>query len=191
MELLDVVDEWGNPTGESIEREIAHAKGIRHKTAHVWLVRNIDKCPEVLLQKRSDIKDSHPGCYDISSAGHIPAGMDDLTSALRELWEELGVKAKKEDLIYCGKCSDRYEKIFHGTLFIDNQVSSIYLLICPAKWDENYFTLQEEEVSEVTWLDLEKCVKAVRENEISHCIRVNELEMVKEAVRRLAGDCKF
>ena len=30
MELLDVVDENGIPTGETVERSIAHTKGIRH-----------------------------------------------------------------------------------------------------------------------------------------------------------------
>ena len=32
-EYLDIVDENGIPTGETVERETAHAKGIRHRTA--------------------------------------------------------------------------------------------------------------------------------------------------------------
>jgi hypothetical protein len=36
---------------------------------------------------------------DISSAGHIPAGMDFVQSALRELFEGLGVEAQAEDSI--------------------------------------------------------------------------------------------
>lgn len=71
---MDIVDEYGNPTGETINREIAHAEGIRHRTAHVWLLRMKDNRLQILLQKRAHNKDSHPGCYDISSAGHIPAG---------------------------------------------------------------------------------------------------------------------
>ena len=75
MELLDVVDENGIPTGETVERSIAHAKGIRHRTSHVWLLRRRSEGVEVLLQKRSDNKDSFPGCYDTSSAGHIRRGL--------------------------------------------------------------------------------------------------------------------
>ena len=60
MELLDVVDENGIPTGETVERSIAHAKGIRHRTSHVWLLRRRSEGVEVLLQKRSDNKDSFP-----------------------------------------------------------------------------------------------------------------------------------
>ena len=90
-EYLDIVNEKGEPTGETIERNAAHALGIRHRTSHVWLLRKKEGEVQILLQKRSDNKDSHPGCYDISSAGHIPAGIDFLSSAIRELEEELGV----------------------------------------------------------------------------------------------------
>ena len=72
MELLDIVDENGIPTGAVIDRETAHREGIRHRTAHLWLLRRREGQVQVLLQKRSMEKDSYPGCYDISSAGHIP-----------------------------------------------------------------------------------------------------------------------
>lgn len=41
-------------------------------------------------------------CYDISSAGHIPDGVDFIPSAIRELNEELGVSASPHELIFCG-----------------------------------------------------------------------------------------
>ena len=87
MERFDIVDEHGIPTGETVDRETAHAQGIRHRTSHVWIARKRDDRVELLLQQRSFDKDSHPGCYDISSAGHIPAGVDFVPSALRELEE--------------------------------------------------------------------------------------------------------
>ncbi len=89
MEWLDIVDENGNPTGETVSRGEAHLKGIPHRTSHVWIVRMRDGKLQILLQKRSDDKDSYPGCYDISSAGHIPAGVDFIPSSVRELEEEL------------------------------------------------------------------------------------------------------
>ena len=39
MEYLDVIDENVNLTGEVVDREIAHLKGIRHRASHLWLVR--------------------------------------------------------------------------------------------------------------------------------------------------------
>ena len=102
MEILDIVDKNGIPTGKTVDRETAHAQGIPHRTSHVWIVRRKGKKLQVLLQKRSEQKDSYPGCYDISSAGHIPAGVDFVPSALRELKEELGVEADAGQLRYCG-----------------------------------------------------------------------------------------
>nr|MCR5023143.1 NUDIX domain-containing protein [Lachnospiraceae bacterium] len=127
MELLDICDEQGNPTGETVERDIAHRDGILHRTAHVWIVREKDKKFDILLQKRSMEKESFPGLFDTSSAGHIPAGDDPVTSALRELEEELGIIAAPEDLAYAGMFRIRYEKEFHGRIFKDNEVTRVYV----------------------------------------------------------------
>lgn len=136
MELLDVVDEHGVPTGEVVSRDVAHRTGVRHRTSHVWMLRKKNGRLEILAQKRSENKDSHPGCYDISSAGHIPAGEDFVSSALRELEEELGVTAKPEDLVYCGQRHFAYEKEFYGEMFQDDQVSNVYYLWCDKEPEE-------------------------------------------------------
>ena len=103
MELFDVLDEDGKKTGVVRERSLVHMDGVPHGTAHIWVVRkNEDKTYDLLLQKRSRGKDSYPGCYDISSAGHVQAGDEFLPSAIRELKEELGIEAKEEDLEFAG-----------------------------------------------------------------------------------------
>ena len=59
-ELLDIVDEAGEPTGETVDRKVAHRDGVRHRTSHAWLVRKeATKALEVLLQKRAADKDGH------------------------------------------------------------------------------------------------------------------------------------
>ena len=57
MEILDICDELGNPTGKTVEREIAHQQGILHRTAHVWILRKKENKIQILLQKRSEQKD--------------------------------------------------------------------------------------------------------------------------------------
>ena len=39
MEWLDIVDENGVPTGQEVSRQKAHRLGLRHRTAHVRIVR--------------------------------------------------------------------------------------------------------------------------------------------------------
>lgn len=180
MEMLDIVDETGRPTGEVVEREIAHREGIRHRTAHVWIFRRRGGRVQVLLQKRSDEKDSYPGCYDISSAGHIPAGVDFIPSALRELREELGVEVQPEQLLYCGQRQFWFEEDFHGRHFRDNQVSNVYALWLDR--EEADFVLQKEEVAAVRWMDFAACKEAVREDRFPHCIYMEELEILERAL---------
>lgn len=176
MEMLDIVDENGEPTGETVERATAHARGIRHRTSHVWLLRKRPDGIEVLLQKRSEGKDSFPGCYDISSAGHIPAGMGFKESALRELKEELGLTASEEELNDCGLLKLYEEAVFYGAPFKDDQVSRVFYI-----WKDiepEQMSLQKSEVSEVRWMRLSECKEKVKTNSMPHCIVARELDML-------------
>lgn len=90
IELLDIINNDGTLSGQTQERELIHQDGDLHRMSHVWIARKNQKSGmDLLLQKRSKNKDSHPSCYDISSAGHILAGSDYMESAIRELKEEL------------------------------------------------------------------------------------------------------
>ncbi len=171
--MLDIVGEDGMPTGETVERGKAHREGILHRSAHVWLVRRREGRVEILLQKRSARKESYPGCYDISSAGHIPAGEGFLSSALRELKEELGVEAEEGQLQYCGQRKIYVEARFHGQPFLDKQISNVYLLWLDREAEE--FALQQEEVEAVRWFGFTECRELVRTGGIPHCIAREEL----------------
>ena len=99
----------------------------------------------------------------------------------RELKEELGIVARESELIDCGNRRFHFEEIFHGRLFKDNQVSKIFVL-----WkdlEEKDFVFVDHEVSEVKWLDFEKCYQDVKENKINHCIYIEELDIVKKYLR--------
>ena len=180
-EWFDIVDENGHPTGEIVKREYAHRHGIRHRTAHLWLVRERDGRVQVLLQKRSANRDSHPGCYDISSAGHIPAGVDYRPSAIRELKEELGVDGQEKDLVFCADRRVAWDDCFHGQIFRDRQVSRVFLM-----WKdlpEEAFTVDSNEVESVRWMDLEECCHGVEHDAFCHCIVMEELEILKKALK--------
>lgn len=178
MEYLDIVDENGIPTGETVERSFAHRTGVRHRTTHIWIVRKCEGNVQILLQKRSKNKDSFPGCYDISSAGHIPAGDDFAESGLRELEEELGLVVDETELIECGIHRVFTEDEFHGIEYVDNQISKVFLLWKDIAIEE--LQLQTEEIESAIWMDFEECKEAVRNQSIPTCINLSELELLEE-----------
>ena len=180
MELFEERLSDGTPTGTIVERGVAHSEGRCHGTAHIWIARANEKggC-EVLLQKRSAWKDSNPGCYDISSAGHLSAGDTYLEGALREIGEELGIHAEAEDLMDLGLLEKVSHGVFYGKPFHDHEVSAVYLYTKPVEAEKLH--LQESEVEAVRWMDLKECQKAVREGTIPNCIDIRELEMIEKA----------
>ncbi|MEM6910935.1 MAG: 16S rRNA (adenine(1518)-N(6)/adenine(1519)-N(6))-dimethyltransferase RsmA [Verrucomicrobiota bacterium] len=86
-ERFDVVDECDEVTGQATRAEV-HAQGLRHRAVHLLVA---DPRGRVFLQKRSVLKDRHPGVWDSSAAGHVDAGESYHESASRELEEELGI----------------------------------------------------------------------------------------------------
>lgn len=178
MEWFDIVDESGEPTGETIERRNAHELGVRHRTAHVWLIRKKEQNFQLLLQKRCQSKDSFPGCYDISSAGHIPAGCGFIESALRELQEELGIVAQEKELLFMGQRSVDFVQNFHGRPFHDNEISRIYALWLDQEADA--FRIQPEEIDRVDWFDLEQCIRMKETQQPPNCFPLAEILLLRE-----------
>lgn len=99
-EFFDILDEQGNKTGKIKKREDVHRDGDWHKSVHIWIVNDKN---EVLLQKRSPNKDSHPNMWDISCAGHLIAGDTSISGALREAKEELGLDLCSSQLQLIGQ----------------------------------------------------------------------------------------
>ncbi|CAF2065795.1 unnamed protein product [Brassica napus] len=129
-----------------------HRDGDYHRAVNVWIF--VESTQELVLQRRSDDKDSWPGRWDISSAGHISAGDPSLISAQRELEEELGIKLPK----------DAFEKLFvflqecvlNDGKFINNQFNDVYLVTVLHPIPLEAFTLQKEEVSAVKYIPYEE-----------------------------------
>ena len=95
-EYLDIWDADGQPTGKKCLKDEAHQKGWFHPTVHIWFYTNT---PSLLLQKRSLNKQTFPGLWDVSVAGHVIAGESIIDGALREIKEEIGLDIKEIDLI--------------------------------------------------------------------------------------------
>jgi isopentenyldiphosphate isomerase len=91
LELLDVVDEQGNPLGVRTRGEV-HREGLWHRCLHLWVVTGEH---EVLLQRRARTKAAWGGMLDATAAGHLTAG-EEILDGLREAEEELGVSFARD-----------------------------------------------------------------------------------------------
>lgn len=143
-ELFDVVDAQGNPTGQTKARSAVHRDGDWHRAINVWVI-NPDH--EILFQRRAADKDSYPGLLDVSCGGHIVAGEDSITTAIRELKEELNLDATPSELTYLD--TDR-TATRPAPDFINNSFNDLYLLHTQKTLDELH--PQPEEVSELIFL---------------------------------------
>ena len=178
LELLDICDGNGEPTGRVTERSVAHSTGIMHRTAHVWVVRkNRSGKWEVLLQKRSAQKATFPLCYDTSSAGHVAAGDSCEAAARRELLEELGIDADPEDLIFVDRFdSGEVKEVFHGKYYHDRDISFVYAY--HKEVDADTLQLQTEELDSVCWMDFDTCRFLVEQGDKQFCIHPKEMEIL-------------
>ncbi|KAM7254240.1 hypothetical protein ACFE04_031922 [Oxalis oulophora] len=152
VEYFDVLTKTGEKTGITKPRDEVHRDGDYHRAVHVWIYA--ESTQQLLLQKRVDSKDSWPGLWDISSAGHISAGDTSLISAQRELQEELGINLPKDafELIFVFL----QECVINDGKFINNEYNDVYLVTTVDPIPLEAFTLQESEVSAVKYISYEE-----------------------------------
>lgn len=140
-EWLDVVDQNDNVIGKASRKEV-HEKSLLHRAVHIMAFNDAGK---LFLQKRSPAKDENPGLWDTSAAGHVGAGESYLTTAHRELEEELGIKADLEFLFRFSACSETANE-------------HLQVFICVAK---NKIIINKSEISEGHYWSLEEVRGAI------------------------------
>ena len=140
-EMWDVVNEYGNPYGYTIERADArHLKGdLFHRVVSVYTV---SKDGKVLITRRSAAK-SHPHKWEIT-CGSVLAGESPLKGAIRELKEETGIDVKESSLIPVYFHADRRRHcIYYGYVTVIES-SDIPIDLEPEETDEYKFMPADE-----------------------------------------------
>ena len=138
LELWDVLDENGNKVGRLHERGKPMKKGDHHLVVHIWIMNSKN---EFLLSRRAQDR----GYKWHTTGGAAIAGDDSLTTALKEVHEELGINLVPEN----GRLINRsYLPRFHdeGTFICD-----VWLFL--QEVDLKDVVLQLDEVCDVMWAD--------------------------------------
>lgn len=169
MEYLDICDSNGKLTGEKKSKKEAHEQGLWHRSVHVWVVNSEN---EVLIQKRSPFVDNHPNEWDISAAGHVSAGEDYITSALRETEEELGLQIEPAELIQIGELTQMSER----TGYINNEVNPVYIV--KKDLDIDKIKKQYEEVAEVKFIPYLELKDLIERGDTSFVLHPEEYKLL-------------
>lgn len=156
-ELWDVLDESGNQTGRLHERGKPMENGEYHLAVCVWIM---NRRGEFLISKRTRNK-LCPGMWECTG-GNAVAGDDSLTTALKEVKEELGVDLKPENGSLLRRVRFQADEYRQGGEFVDIwffrqevDLSSIVLEpneTCDAMWaTKEQISRMIEEKSFITW----------------------------------------
>lgn len=115
-ETYAVVDESDRVIGKATRGEI-HRRGLLHRSVHIFV---FNRHGQLYIQKRALSKDQYPGYWDSSAAGHVDWGESYETAAMRELEEELGIRAR---LIYWFKIKACLETGWEHVAFFTTHTS--------------------------------------------------------------------
>lgn len=135
-ECFDVVDEADQVVCQLTRSEV-HRRQLRHRAVHVFLFRSDGT---MLIHKRSHAKEEFPSVWTSSCSGHVSAGEDYDSTAVRELREELGVEAVVERLQKFAACPDT-----------SHEFTVLYQCLSDAA-----VTPDPEEIAAVKWMSVEK-----------------------------------
>ncbi|WP_272520221.1 NUDIX hydrolase YfcD [Providencia sp. PROV223] len=133
VEWVDIVDEDNTVIAQATRSQM-RAENLRHRATYIVVHDGMGK---ILVQRRTDIKDFHPGFLDATAGGVVTKGENILDSAKREAEEELGIAG--------------VPFAEHGHFYFEDANCRVWggLFSCVS---HGPFALQESEVVEVSWL---------------------------------------
>ena len=155
-EKIEELDEYGNPTSKIVTREFAHNYGIFHKSVSLFIINEND---EILLQKRSIHKIRNGGLWDVSSSGHVRYGEDDITTIIRETYEETRYEINAKDIKFLLRYKE--ERKFNKK-YIDKMWFNVYVVRVKETLEKDK-DLEVEETRFFTVDELKSMMKTYKE----------------------------
>jgi len=110
MEQWDLLDHNRIPTGQTHPRGTPLPEGCYHNVVFIWAANREGK---FLLMRRAPEKKTYAGCWG-STGGSVLAGETSRSGAIRELWEETGIRASEDRLepVYSVREKDMFCDIY-------------------------------------------------------------------------------
>ena len=176
------------PYGEPLDRpltKVEAASGVLHGSTHVWVWRQGDSGPELLMQQRSHSMKTWPGWWDCSAAGHMNFGETPVDAVFREAKEEIGISLDTAslELLFVARCLLRSP----GTDILENEFQWVYGHMA---LEGTQLSFGDGEVSTTRWVPLDAlgelmAGKSAGERVVPHSDAY--LASLTEGIRRVSG----
>ena len=153
-ELLDIVDENNNLTGEQKPRFLVHKTGLWHRVVHVYFFRKKNNELQFIVHLRSKEKDLHPNQWDTRFGGHIKAGQSIIDALKQEIFEETAVKLEPKMLLK--------GNIRKGDFFPNREFTNVFYYRYPGEIEDLHF--DDGEVQTAKWMGEEYIKKSIQNN---------------------------
>ena len=161
----------------TITRKDAHRTGAWHRAIGLWLYTPDGR---VVLQKRSELKDTNPGKWQMSVAGHVSSGQSVVEAVLTEAEEELGIKVEPSTLHFvCVKTSTEQGNTSRFGEFLDREYK--FLFIAPL--EEQAFSFNKFEISTYKYDKIHDVFKRFIDKDPTYCpMSVKSAEVAEAAI---------
>ncbi len=156
-ELLDVLDESGNLTGETKTKNEIMQAGDWRRVIHVWVV---DDNRQLLIQQRASGRGIFDGQWDVSVGGGVRAGEANVRAAQRETGEELGLRLPEGSFVLLGTWKIPPKTVDATRIMKD--FSDTFLVRVP-KIELSKIAMEPDEVQAVDTIALKELAKNIQE----------------------------
>lgn len=161
MEIWDILDGDGKPTGKTMIKGETIPEGQYHLGADIWIINSENK---ILIQKRSPQKVLCPNVWAMTG-GSVINGESSRQTIERETMEELGIKlnTEKAQLLKRIKSDD----VWIDTYFIKQDI------------DLRKIKMQEDEVCDIKWATYDEIEQIFQEGKFMR----NRWEFVRDIIK--------
>lgn len=149
MEILDLYDENRRLTGKTKGRWDPMVEGLRLLVAVTF---TINSKGQIFMTLRSPEKEAFPNTWE-NNGGAALTGEDSLTAIQRELFEETGIRAEKEEFVLLKSYTMKRE-------FLD-----VYILCKDVPLSD--IRLQQGETVDARWVSIEEYEAVIAEGKMA------------------------
>ncbi len=168
MEIWDILDREGKPTGKTVSRKKAmKGQGFLPEEYHLSVeVFIVNSRGEMLFTRRSPEKTTFGGYWE-TTAGSAIEGEESGEAILREIKEEIGIRAAKKELIFKRRIVEEIRSQLMDLYFLKKDIPLEDIVFqegetCDAKWvpiewsilDDESIVPQMRERMRFVWFDL-------------------------------------